>query len=122
MIFVFKEIFNGDGAKIDQLNKILCEKSGFPSCYDISTQTYTRKVDLRIANAICGLGATVSYDISGCIYDSSKKHLLTQIIQVQQITSDIRHLVRNSKRPSNLSLPDIMILTSDSSTGQLEGG
>ncbi|KAI0594246.1 adenylosuccinate lyase-like protein [Biscogniauxia sp. FL1348] len=65
----FLEIFKGDGSKGDQLNKILCDKAGFPSCYDISTQTYTRKVDLRVANAICGLGATV-----------------------QQITSDIRHL------------------------------
>jgi adenylosuccinate lyase len=65
----FLEIFNGDGGKSDQLNKMLCDKAGFPSCYDISTQTYTRKIDLRVANAICGLGATV-----------------------QQITSDIRHL------------------------------
>jgi adenylosuccinate lyase len=54
----FMEIFHNDTAKIDQLNRILCEKSGFPSCYDISTQTYTRKVDLRIANALSSLGAT----------------------------------------------------------------
>jgi adenylosuccinate lyase len=72
----FLEIFNGQGDKIDELNSILCKKAGFPSCYDISTQTYTRKVDLRVANAICGLGATV-----------------------QQITSDIRHLVGRTWYP-----------------------
>lgn len=54
--------------------QILCEKAGFPSTYAISTQTYTRKVrlrylyllssadivkvDLRVANAVCALGAT----------------------------------------------------------------
>ncbi|KAI1878805.1 hypothetical protein JX265_002982 [Neoarthrinium moseri] len=65
----FLEIFHGDGAKIDRLNVLLCAKAGFEDCYDVSTQTYTRKVDLRVANAIAGLGATV-----------------------QQITSDIRHL------------------------------
>ncbi|KAI9730649.1 MAG: adenylosuccinase ade13 [Claussenomyces sp. TS43310] len=65
----FMEIFHGDGAKIDKLNEILCEKAGFPSCYPISTQTYSRKVDLRIANALSSFGATV-----------------------QKITSDIRHL------------------------------
>lgn len=65
----FMEIFNGDGAKIDQLNDILCQKAGFPSCYAISTQTYTRKVDLRVANAMAAFGATV-----------------------QRITGDIRHL------------------------------
>ena len=54
----FMEIFHGDGSKIDELNEILCQKAGFPACYDISTQTYTRKVDLRVANAVSALGAT----------------------------------------------------------------
>ena len=54
----FLEIFKGDGSKVDKLNEILCEKAGFPSCYDISTQTYTRKVDLRVANALSAFGAT----------------------------------------------------------------
>lgn len=65
----FLEIFNGDSKKCDALNELLCEKTGFPSCYPVSTQTYTRKVDLVIANAIAGLGATA-----------------------QKITGDIRHL------------------------------
>ncbi|KAI0120569.1 adenylosuccinate lyase [Hypoxylon sp. NC0597] len=65
----FLELFKGDEAKVDELNVLLCKKAGFPGCYPISTQTYTRKVDLRIANAIAGLGATT-----------------------QRITSDIRHL------------------------------
>jgi adenylosuccinate lyase len=49
--------------------QILCKKAGFPSTYAISTQTYTRKVDLRVANAVCALGATA-----------------------ERICSDIRHL------------------------------
>ncbi|KAL1982905.1 hypothetical protein VTN96DRAFT_757 [Rasamsonia emersonii] len=65
----FMEIFNNDSPKIDKLNEILCEKAGFPGCYDISTQTYTRKVDLRVANALCSFGATA-----------------------QRIACDIRHL------------------------------
>lgn len=65
----FMAIFDNNGEKIDKLNKILCEKAGFPSCYSISTQTYSRKVDLRVANALAAYGATV-----------------------QRITSDIRHL------------------------------
>jgi len=64
----FMEIFHGDGAKIDKLNEML-EKAGFPRCYSISTQTYTRKVDLRVANALSAFGATV-----------------------QKIAGDIRHL------------------------------
>lgn len=65
----FMEIFNGDGQKIDQLNEILCKKAGFEKCYSISTQTYSRKVDLRVINALSAFGATVV-----------------------RITTDIRHL------------------------------
>ncbi len=65
----FLEIFAGDGAKCDRLNELICKNLGFSGCYDVSTQTYTRKVDLIVANAICGLGATA-----------------------QKITGDIRHL------------------------------
>ncbi|KAK2608728.1 hypothetical protein QQS21_002717 [Conoideocrella luteorostrata] len=54
----FLEIFQGDHAKCDKLNELLCEKFGFPACYDISTQTYTRKVDLIVANAVAGLAAS----------------------------------------------------------------
>ncbi|KAI0477668.1 adenylosuccinate lyase [Xylariaceae sp. FL0804] len=65
----FLELFK-DEAKCDKLNVLLCEKAGFRAgCYPTSTQTYTRKVDLRVANAVTGLGTTV-----------------------QRITSDIRHL------------------------------
>jgi hypothetical protein len=31
----FLEIFHGDGSKIDALNEILCQKAGFPECFDI---------------------------------------------------------------------------------------
>jgi adenylosuccinate lyase len=55
----FMEIFHEDGEKIDKLNEFLCKKAGFPSCYSISTQTYTRKADLRVANALSALGGTV---------------------------------------------------------------
>ena len=54
----FMEIFHGDTLKIDRLNEILCKKAGFKACYDISTQTYSRKVDLRIANALSAFGAS----------------------------------------------------------------
>src|SRR6266542_1964412 len=71
------EIFHGDGAKIDKLNEML-EKAGFPKCYTISTQTYTRKVDLRVANALSAFGATV-----------------------QKIAGDIRHLAAQKEMEGN---------------------
>ncbi|KAM5352076.1 hypothetical protein ACJ41O_004799 [Fusarium nematophilum] len=56
----FLEIFEGDDDKCLALNEKLCQRFGFPSCYDISTQTYTRKVDTIVANAVAGIGASAS--------------------------------------------------------------
>ncbi|RDA88505.1 hypothetical protein CP532_6595 [Ophiocordyceps camponoti-leonardi (nom. inval.)] len=80
----FLEVFQNDAAKVDRLNEILCEKAGFPCCYDISTQTYTRKVDLRVANALSALGATairVATDIRHLCHDKvlDEPHVAGQI-------------------------------------------
>ncbi|KAK5992027.1 Adenylosuccinate lyase [Cladobotryum mycophilum] len=56
----FLEIFNGDHERCEQLNELICQKAGFEECYDISTQTYSRKVDCLVANAVTGLGPTVT--------------------------------------------------------------
>ncbi|RGP80521.1 adenylosuccinate lyase [Fusarium longipes] len=56
----FLEIFGGDHDKCDKLNELLCQKAGFEECYDISTQTYTRKVDCLVANAVTGFGTSVT--------------------------------------------------------------
>ncbi|KAL8915260.1 MAG: hypothetical protein Q9171_000379 [Xanthocarpia ochracea] len=79
----FVEIFRGDTSKIDRLNEILCDKAGFETCYDISTQTYTRKVDLRIANALSAFGATairIATDIRHLAHDKilDEPHEATQ--------------------------------------------
>ncbi|KAL8653645.1 MAG: hypothetical protein Q9226_003769 [Calogaya cf. arnoldii] len=79
----FMEIFHGDTEKIDRLNEMLCEKAGFESCYDISTQTYTRKVDLRIANALSAFGASairIATDIRHLAHDKilDEPHEATQ--------------------------------------------
>jgi len=51
-------IFHGDGAKIDKLNVILCQKASFPETFDISD---SHKVDLDIADAIVGLCTTAMH-------------------------------------------------------------
>ncbi|GJN83293.1 adenylosuccinase ade13 [Purpureocillium lilacinum] len=80
----FLALFQNDASKVDQLNEKLCAKSGFQGCYDISTQTYTRKVDLRVANALAALGATatrVATDIRHLCHDKvlDEPHVAGQI-------------------------------------------
>ncbi|KAJ0338818.1 hypothetical protein COL922a_005137 [Colletotrichum nupharicola] len=69
----FMEVYHGDGEKIDKLNERLCELAGFETgVYDISVQTYSRKVDLDVSNAIAGLGATAMH------ITNDLRHLATQ--------------------------------------------
>ncbi len=46
------DLFDGDGAKVDELNRRLAAAFGFSSCFDVCGQTYPRKLDSRILNAL----------------------------------------------------------------------
>ncbi len=51
----FLELFDGDHEKVRQIDKRIAEKMGFDSCYPVSGQTYSRKVDSRILNVLSGI-------------------------------------------------------------------
>ena len=56
----FMELFDGDQEKIKELEKKIAEKMGFKSCIPVSGQTYTRKVDSRVANVLAGIAASAT--------------------------------------------------------------
>ncbi len=51
----FLELFDGDHAKCRQLDQMIAEKMGFKSCYVVSGQTYSRKVDYRVLSVLAGI-------------------------------------------------------------------
>lgn len=54
----FLELFNGDQEKIDRIDPMIAGKMGFAQCYPVSGQTYSRKVDTRVANVLAGIAAS----------------------------------------------------------------
>ena len=48
----FLELFEGNTAKIDEMNRIIANAFGFARCYPVSGQTYPRKLDSRILSAL----------------------------------------------------------------------
>ncbi|MBC5659764.1 adenylosuccinate lyase [Anaerosacchariphilus sp. NSJ-68] len=54
----FKELFEGDEDKINQIDPMIAEKMGFKECYPVSGQTYSRKVDTRVLNVLAGIAAS----------------------------------------------------------------
>ena len=54
----FLELFEGDQETIDKIDPMIAKKMGFEACYPVSGQTYSRKVDTRVANILAGIAAS----------------------------------------------------------------
>ncbi|MCI5712477.1 MAG: adenylosuccinate lyase [Lachnospiraceae bacterium] len=54
----FLELFDGDQETIDKIDPMIAKKMGFKECYPVSGQTYSRKVDTRVANVLAGIAAS----------------------------------------------------------------
>ena len=54
----FMELFDGDEEKVKKLDHLIAEKMGFKSCFPVSGQTYSRKLDTRVANVLAGIAAS----------------------------------------------------------------
>lgn len=54
----FLELFDGNQELIDKIDPMIAKKMGFGSCYPVSGQTYSRKVDTRVLNVLAGIAAS----------------------------------------------------------------
>ena len=52
----FMDLFNGDTAKIDEMNRMISRDFGFAKCFSVCGQTYPRKLDSRILNVLSSIG------------------------------------------------------------------
>ena len=51
----FMELFDNDNEKVKELDKRIAKKMGYTDCYPVSTQTYSRKIDSRILQALSNI-------------------------------------------------------------------
>ncbi|KAK4058319.1 adenylosuccinase ade13 [Microbotryomycetes sp. JL221] len=54
----FLALFEGDHDKVEKLDKLVTELSGFSEAYPVTGQTYSRKVDIDVLGPLSSLGAT----------------------------------------------------------------
>lgn len=55
----FLSLFNGDHAKVEQLDRMVTTRFGFAESFVVTGQTYPRKVDAQVVNDLAGLAASV---------------------------------------------------------------
>ena len=51
----FLDLFDGDTAKIDEMNRMISRDFGFDKCFSVCGQTYPRKLDSRILNCLSSI-------------------------------------------------------------------
>jgi len=51
----FLELFDGDHAKVRRLDELVARKLGFHTAYEVTGQTYSRKIDAQVVAALAGV-------------------------------------------------------------------
>lgn len=93
----FVELFEGDTAKIDEMNRRICRDFGFDDCFAVAGQTYPRKVDARILNALSSV-AQSAYRMANDIRLLQHDRQVEEPFEKNQIGSSAMAYKRNPMR------------------------
>ncbi len=93
----FVELFEGDTTKIDEMNRMLAAEFGFDACFDVCGQTYPRKVDCRILNALSSV-AQSCYRMANDIRLLQHDRQVEEPFEQNQIGSSAMAYKRNPMR------------------------
>ena len=93
----FLELFDGERGKIDEMNRRLAAAFGFDGCYDVCGQTYPRKVDSRILNALSSIAQSL-YRMANDIRLMQHDRQLEEPFEDSQIGSSAMAYKRNPMR------------------------
>lgn len=98
----FLELFDGDQATINKIDPMIAEKMGFQDCYPVSGQTYSRKVDTRVANILAGIAAS-AHKMSNDIRLLQHLKEIEEPFEQNQIGSSAMAYKRNPMRSERIA-------------------
>ena len=93
----FMDLFEGDGAKIDEMNRMISAEFGFEKCFTVSGQTYPRKFDSRILNVLSSI-AQSCYRMANDLRLLQHDRQLEEPFEKNQIGSSAMAYKRNPMR------------------------
>lgn len=97
----FVDLFEGDTAKIDEMNRMIAADFGFDECFDVAGQTYPRKVDSRILNALSSV-AQSCYRMANDIRLLQHDRQVEEPFEKNQIGSSAMAYKRNPMRSERI--------------------
>jgi adenylosuccinate lyase len=97
----FLELFHGDHAKVLQLDRLVAKKIGFDATYAVTGQTYSRKVDAQVIDALAGIAASAHKAATDLRLLQSRKEL-EEPFESEQIGSSAMAYKRNPMRAERI--------------------
>lgn len=97
----FLELFDGDTAKIDEMNRRISADFGFTQCFDVCGQTYPRKLDSRILNCLSSI-AQSCYRMANDIRLLQHDRQVEEPFEANQIGSSAMAYKRNPMRSERI--------------------
>ena len=97
----FLELFDGDTAKIDEMNRMISADFGFTQCFDVCGQTYPRKLDSRILNCLSSI-AQSCYRMANDIRLLQHDRQVEEPFEKNQIGSSAMAYKRNPMRSERI--------------------
>lgn len=98
----FLALFNGDHEKVKKLERLIAEKIGFKNVMPVSGQTYSRKQDSRILNALSAV-AQSAYKFSNDVRLLANLKEMEEPFEKKQIGSSAMAYKRNPMRSERIS-------------------
>ena len=93
----FVDLFEGDNPKIDEMNRLIAKDFGFDEIFDVCGQTYPRKVDSRILDALSSV-AQSCYRMANDIRLLQHDRQVEEPFEKNQIGSSAMAYKRNPMR------------------------
>ena len=97
----FVDLFEGNTSKIDEMNRMIASDFGFDECFDVCGQTYPRKVDSRILNALSSV-AQSCYRMANDIRLLQHDRQVEEPFEKNQIGSSAMAYKRNPMRSERI--------------------
>ena len=97
----FLTLFDGDGDKVDRLEKFVAKEMGFDKVFDVSGQTYTRKLDYTILSALSAI-AQSAYKFSNDMRILQSRKEMEEPFEKNQIGSSAMAYKRNPMRSERI--------------------
>lgn len=111
----FLELFQGDHAKVRQLERMVAERLGFSGSYAVTGQTYPRKVDSQVVDALSGVGQSV-HKIATDVRLLSHRKEVDEPFETEQIGSSAMPYKRNPMRSERICALARFVMSLQSST------